>query len=75
MWPFRTKTKDHRLDARLFEVEEGLAQLRKAHERLRGAFYATRQQEEAHQEDRPQTKAEVLRAMGYVPGQPYKHAR
>jgi hypothetical protein len=74
MWPFRTRSKaNHQLDARLFEVEEGLAQLRKAHERLRGAFYATRGDPSPEAESHPQSKAEVLRAMGYRPGQPFNH--
>jgi hypothetical protein len=70
MWPFRNKTGDTKLAQRVFQVEEDLAQLRGAHERLRGAFYATRGKTE---DPKPETKADVLRAAGYVPGRPFPH--
>jgi hypothetical protein len=51
-------------------LEDDLALLRAQHERLRGRFYATKGQDSPPRE---LTKAEILRAAGYVPGRNFSH--
>ena len=75
MWPFTNRSQGSRgviskLEGRIFQLEEDYAQLRGAHERLRGAFYARQGKDSPPQ---PETKADVLRAAGYRPGQPFNH--
>lgn len=59
----------HGLHTRLKLAEESLQALQAAHERLRGRFYALR----GKGEETPQSKAEILRNFGFVPGQPPPH--
>jgi hypothetical protein len=86
VWPFRTKTKAvegvsqeaftvfasqlHGFGLKLREIEERLDALEHAHERLRGRFYAKSGPREGPQ---PQSKAEILREFGYMPGRPAPH--
>jgi hypothetical protein len=55
----------HTLVRRVKQIEDDLAALEGKHEALRGRFYATRGVEKPPQ---PQTKADILRAHGYLPG-------
>jgi hypothetical protein len=61
---------NHDAGVRLRELDERLSALEAAHERLRGRFYATRGPEA---KPAAQSKAEILRQFGYVPGKPAPH--
>jgi hypothetical protein len=58
------------LEIAVQELGESLEQLRGAHERLRGRFYATKHQDEPPPSD---SKADVLKRFGFVPGRPAPH--
>lgn len=79
MWPFQAKTEPrqgvdhahlelsaqiHGLVQRVKQVEDDLAALEAKHERLRGRFYGLR----GRQNDEPESKAEILRRMGFLRG-------
>lgn len=70
MWPFRNRDVErkaiHDLRLAIKELDERLESLQDKHERLRGKFYATRQLEPPPQESRPESKAEILKRMGYT---------
>jgi hypothetical protein len=76
MWPFtpRPNRAFHEIVQRLRQLEEDLSALQAAHERLRGRFYASRPSvpDEADQPAKVsvQSKAEILRRFGYIPGKP-----
>jgi len=53
------------------QLREDLEALGKRHEQLRGRFYGSGAHKQA--EPQPQTKADILRAAGWVPGKPFKH--
>ena len=69
MWPFRKPQEpipDVRdLLTRVRKLEEDLGALQLAHERLRGRFYALKGADE-NQAAKPQSKAEILRRMGFM---------
>lgn len=81
MWFWRPKTKVregdfevlakhiHAITLRLQALEEKHEALAAAHERLRGRFYATKGPDRSE----PQSKAEILREFGYMPGRPAPH--
>lgn len=86
MWPFRTKNRAAAIDAEgisralhahklaIEQLGDDLAALRKQHEALRGRFYASgAHKATVEAPPTPQSKAEVLRAAGYMPGRPFKH--
>lgn len=75
MWPFKRKAPpDATLRREIASLREDLEQLAAAHERLRGRYYATRPQPPASEPPKqPESKAEVLRAFGFVPGRPVPH--
>lgn len=51
--------------------KESLEAMEARHERLRGRFYAAKMHKP--EEDKPPTKAELLRKAGFVPGKPMVH--
>ena len=84
MWPWRRKKHAptlpldeisrsfHAHKLAIEQLQEDVAALRKQHETLRGRFYASGAHKGAG-EAVPQSKAEVLRAAGFVPGRPFAH--
>jgi len=60
----------HGHELRLKQVLERVEAMEAAHERLRGRFYATKGPEPAKQ---PESKAEILKAFGFMPGKPAPH--
>jgi hypothetical protein len=61
----------HDLGQRILMAEEKLEALKSAHEALRGRFYASRGG--GSDPPAPQSKAEILRSYGFVPGRPTPH--
>jgi len=55
----------------LKQLAERIEAAEGAHERLRGRFYATKGHDSPRE---PQTKAEILRDYGYMPGRPTPHS-
>lgn len=70
MWPFRDKIVERQaiqeLRAAVRDLDERLEALQDKHERLRGKFYASRGMAEAPAERPPESKAEILKRMGFL---------
>jgi len=61
---------DHR--RALAKLQDALDELHSEHRKLRGRFYAARGEVETPQPAK-ESKADILRRIGYVPGQPAPH--